>query len=116
MVWNGKTGEVMRNIQVVQSKDIQGQNAQNTCSQTTCHTFVAHMAVDTYMYIHPTEDWTITPREAARIQSFPDSFDFCGVVYLSIPTNRECGTSVDGSVIVSQINLQQKQTTTANSI
>lgn len=29
-------------------------------------------------FIHPTEDRTITPREAARIQSFPDDFVFYG--------------------------------------
>ena len=29
-------------------------------------------------FIHPAEDRTLTPREAARIQSFPDSFIFVG--------------------------------------
>lgn len=29
-------------------------------------------------FIHPFEDRTITPREAARLQSFPDSFEFVG--------------------------------------
>lgn len=29
-------------------------------------------------FIHPFENRTITPREAARIQSFPDSFEFIG--------------------------------------
>lgn len=29
-------------------------------------------------FIHPFENRTITPREAARIQSFPDSFEFVG--------------------------------------
>lgn len=29
-------------------------------------------------FIHPTEDRTLTPREAARIQSFPDDFVFYG--------------------------------------
>lgn len=29
-------------------------------------------------FIHPSADRTLTPREAARIQSFPDSFVFCG--------------------------------------
>lgn len=29
-------------------------------------------------FIHPEEDRTLTPREAARIQSFPDSFTFYG--------------------------------------
>ena len=29
-------------------------------------------------FIHPTENRTLTPREAARIQSFPDDFVFYG--------------------------------------
>lgn len=29
-------------------------------------------------FIHPTENRTLSPREAARIQSFPDDFVFCG--------------------------------------
>lgn len=28
-------------------------------------------------YVHPANRRTVTPREAARIQGFPDSFDFC---------------------------------------
>ncbi len=30
------------------------------------------------MWIHPTEDRAISVREAARLQTFPDSFVFCG--------------------------------------
>ncbi len=41
-------------------------------------TMVAHLAKDGYMFIHPTRDRTITVREAARFQSFPDSFEFVG--------------------------------------
>ena len=29
-------------------------------------------------FIHPAENRTLTPREAARVQSFPDSFEFFG--------------------------------------
>lgn len=41
-------------------------------------TIVAHLARDGYMFIHPFSDRTITVREAARFQSFPDSFEFLG--------------------------------------
>jgi DNA (cytosine-5)-methyltransferase 1 len=39
-------------------------------------TVVAHLAKDGYMFVHPTENRTISILEAARIQSFPDGFDF----------------------------------------
>ena len=41
-------------------------------------TIVAHLAKDGNSFIHPFEDRAITVREAARLQSFPDSFIFCG--------------------------------------
>ena len=57
-------------------------------------TLVAHMATDTYMYIHPEPNThrTITPQEAARIQSFPDSFDFGAVSFTS--QYRQIGNAV----------------------
>lgn len=41
-------------------------------------TVLAHIGMDGYMYIHPTELRTLSVREAARIQSFPDDFEFIG--------------------------------------
>jgi DNA (cytosine-5)-methyltransferase 1 len=41
-----------------------------------CSTIVAHLKKDGLMFIHPTQTRTLTPREAARVQSFPDTFEF----------------------------------------
>lgn len=43
-----------------------------------CKTITSHMRYDCNMYIHPWYSRGLTPREAARIQTFPDDFIFYG--------------------------------------
>ena len=60
-------------------------------------TLEAHMSKDTYRYIYPTRDGderpdrTISVREAARLQSFPDRFRFSGKM---CPQFRQVGNAV----------------------
>lgn len=42
-------------------------------------TIVSHMAKDTYAFVHPTRPRTLSVREAARVQSFPDDYRFGSV-------------------------------------
>ena len=46
-------------------------------------TITAHLAHDGYWYIHPDQSRTLSVREAARLQTFPDWFRFAGT-----PTQR----------------------------
>jgi DNA (cytosine-5)-methyltransferase 1 len=43
-----------------------------------CRTIVAHLAKDGNGYVHPRQTRSLSFREAARVQSFSDSFVFCG--------------------------------------
>lgn len=56
-----------------------------------CKTITAHMKFDCNMYIHPHEARGLTPREAARVQSYPDDYYFRGAY---TKTYMQIGNSV----------------------
>ncbi len=56
-----------------------------------CKTITAHMKFDCNMYIHPYEARGLTPREAARVQSYPDDYFFRGAY---TKTYMQIGNSV----------------------
>lgn len=59
-------------------EDIFGDKYNRLAWDGLSRTITAHMAKDGYWYIHPGQPRTLTVREAARIQTFPDSFRFSG--------------------------------------
>lgn len=54
-------------------------------------TITAHLKMDCHSHIHPSQIRAITPREAARCQSFPDDYLFLGAYLL---TYMEIGNAV----------------------
>ena len=54
-------------------------------------TITAHLRMDCHSHIHPFQIRTLTPREAARVQSFPDDYLFWGA-YLK--TYMQIGNAV----------------------
>ena len=58
--------------------DIFGDKYRKLRADDVSGTITAHLSKDQYSHIHPTQTRTITVREAARIQSFPDSYYFAG--------------------------------------
>lgn len=58
--------------------DIFGDKYNRLSWDEVSRSITAHIAKDGYWYIHPSEHRTLTVREAARIQTFPDRFRFAG--------------------------------------
>ena len=59
-------------------EDIFKDRLKRLISKDPSWTILAHLGMDGYMYIPPWETRTLSVREAARIQSFPDDFVFLG--------------------------------------
>jgi DNA (cytosine-5)-methyltransferase 1 len=73
-------------------------------------TLMAHLGKDSYSHIHydSNQARTISVREAARLQSFPDGFMFCGTMN---PAFRQIGNSVP-PLMAREIALQIMKTIT----
>ncbi len=61
-------------------------------------TVVAHMSKDGHYYIHPTQNRSLTPREAARLQTFPDDYYFESVT--GVPSRTTAFKQIGNAVPV----------------
>ena len=75
-------------------------------------TLMAHIGKDTYSHIHYDSDQArvITPREAARLQSFPDGFTFAGTMN---PAFRQIGNAVPPLVAFAMAEIIKEDLITA---
>lgn len=81
-------------------------------------TITAHIAKDGYGFIHPRQARTITVREAARLQTFPDDFRFSGPpsaafkqIGNAVPVRL--GAAIGGAVVKALEEGEHKDTTAA---
>lgn len=69
--------EEIKLFDTFESSVIQGRCRRLPLNQVSW-TIIAHIGMDGYEYIHPTQIRTLSVREAARLQSFTDDFIFVG--------------------------------------
>lgn len=75
-----KNGDVPKGMRTQKNIDSFRDRFKVVASNELCHTMIAHIAKDGHYYIHPDKNQlrSLSVREAARIQSFPDDYFFEG--------------------------------------
>jgi DNA (cytosine-5)-methyltransferase 1 len=71
--WN--IGEISQHLQPYR-KDVFPDKYKKQHPRKPASTIIAHLEKDGHMFIHPREARSLTVREAARLQSFPDTYRF----------------------------------------
>jgi site-specific DNA-cytosine methylase len=70
---------LLSNGYLTKGTDYHGDWLERLSPDRPCKTIVAHIGKDTYGYIHPTQPRALSMREAARVQTFPDFYEFSGI-------------------------------------
>lgn len=70
-----KIGDLPKDVQPFRD-DIFSDNIKKQNPKEPASTVVAHLYKDGHMFVHPTEARSVSVREAARLQSFKDTFEF----------------------------------------
>jgi len=83
MAWGDSTSDVAQHLKPLKrngggeiSDKVYDQNNRRMSADRPCHTIAASFYAN---FVHPYKHRNFTPREGARIQSFPDSFVFKGL-------------------------------------